>query len=202
MKLPALILLSALSLPCAHAARLIPSALDPSLSEARESAYIPWSDPGQSTAYWEKLSKKNVPIYNERKEGNLSRDIYTPNPGIGYWVLGGLTEKSLFKTHKEKLKIDDTLISASVFKDERGNNVYWALWAPKNRADLLTDRMKELGISQARIEYSIFDKLEMWGASLAPYTGAFSLVLIGMNVLLMAAVVALLFKLAQPGKNT
>lgn len=201
MKLSALFLLSLILLPCAQAARLVPSALDPALSEARESAFIPWSDPAQSTAYWEKLSKKNVPIYYERKEGNLSRDIYTPNPGIGYWVLAGLTEKSLFKTHKEKLKIDDTLISASVFKDERGNKVYWALWAPKNRAYLLTDRMKELGITQARIEYSIFDKLEMWGASLAPYSGAFTLVLIGMNILLMAAVIALLFKLAQSGKN-
>jgi hypothetical protein len=88
-----------------------------------------------------------------------------------------------------------------VFKDERGNKVCWALWAPKNRAYLLTDRMKELGISQARIEYSIFDKLEMWGASLAPYSGAFSLLLIAMNVLLMGAVIALLFKLAQTGKN-
>jgi len=187
-----LIILIALILPAiAYAERLIPSSLDPAFSEAREKAFIPWSDPEQSSAYWKKLSPKNVPIYYERKHGNLSRDIYIPNPGIGYWVLAGLTKENLFKTHKEKLKIDDTLISASVYKDEKGNDIYWALWAPRQRAYLLTDKMKELGIGQARIEYSIFDKFGFWAASLKPFSGIITWTSLAVNLILLTAIVFL-----------
>lgn len=172
MRTSSLILILTLMPLLARAGALIPSSLDPAFSAAREEAFIPWSDPGQSSAYWKKLSPKHVPIYNERKHGNVSRDIYIPNPGIGYWVLGGLTKKNLFKVHREKLQIDDTLISASIYQDEKGNDIYWALWAPRERAHLLTDQMQKLGIGQARIELSVWDRFLIWASSLKPFSAA------------------------------
>jgi predicted esterase len=132
--------------------RLIPSELDPQLSEAREKAFIPWSNPEESSTYWLILSSLNVPIYNERKPGNFSRDIYIPNPGISYCALGGLSAAELWRVESDKIKIGDELVSASVYQEEKGTPVYWALWAPKNKASLLEDKMHELGISPARVE--------------------------------------------------
>ena len=167
------------------AERLVPSTLDPAKAEAREEAFIPWCTPQEKDAYWKKLSPNHVPIYYERKAGDMSRDIFTPNPGIGYWVLAGLTEKNLLKTQREKLKIDDTLVSASVYQDEKGNKIYWALWAPRERAYLLLDRMKALGIGQARIEYSLIDKLGFWAESLQPVSGVITLMSMGLSFALL-----------------
>lgn len=175
---------------------LIPSTLDPAMAAAREEAFIPWSTPDQSGDYWKKLASKNVPIYCERKPG-FSRDIYTPNPGTGYWVLGGLSQKSLFRVHKEKLAIDDTLISASVYTDEKGNKEYWALWAPRTKAHLLTDRMQALGISQARIEFSWGDKFQEWATSLKAFSGFITWTSLGLNVLLVLIIAALAYRLAK-----
>ncbi len=185
----------------AHCEKLVPSMADPALATAREEAFIPWSEPEQSSTYWKELSKKNVPIYYERKHGNLSRDIYIPNPGIGYWVLAGLTEEQLFKTHKEKLKIGDTLVSASVYTDENGHNIYWALWAPKERAYLLTDKMKELGVTQARIEYSPLDKFEAWTLTLKPFSPAITWGSLGLNAILILSLLAVSLrrKSSSPG---
>lgn len=175
-----------------HAEKLIPSSLDPALSDVREKVFIPWSHPEQSADYWKKLASKNVPIYRERKHGNLSRALYIPNPGIAYWVLSGLSKEDLFKTHEEKLKIADTLISASVYTDEKGKDVYWALWAPRERAYLLTDKMKELGIGQARIEYSLWEKFEFWVVSLKPFSGFITWASLTVNLILLCALIALL----------
>ncbi|TXI87444.1 MAG: hypothetical protein E6Q40_04955 [Cupriavidus sp.] len=191
MKTRLAILFLALTPLLAFGETLIPSAADPSLAAAREKAFIPWSDPQQSTAYWNKLSSGNVPIYYERKDGNLSRDIYIPNPGIGYWVLSGLTKENLFRIHKEKLKIGDTLVSASVYRDQRGNDSYWALWAPANRAYLLTDKMKELGITQARIEPTLADKIQEWSISLKPFSAAITWASLVLNLLLIILLVLL-----------
>ena len=136
----------------ARGERLVPSALDPSRNGARDEVFIPWSTPEESGVYWHKLAGTNVPIYNERKDGGLSRDIYIPNPGVGYWVLGGLSEKALWDTEREKIKIGDELVSASAYRDESGATVYWALWVPHNRSFLVKDRMRALGITPARIE--------------------------------------------------
>ncbi|HEY5792344.1 MAG TPA: hypothetical protein VIS74_03535 [Chthoniobacterales bacterium] len=192
MKFLLLPLVLAACLASAHAERLIPSSVDPASAAAREKAFIPWSTPEESSAFWKKLSPNHVPVYYERKDGPLSRDIYIPNPGIGYWVLGGLTEKQLFKIHREKLEIDDTLISASAYPDERGNRLYWALWAPRERAYLLTDPMKKLGIGQARIEFSWADRFLLWAAEMKPFSGfitAASLALNGLLFLLVGAIV-------------
>ena len=132
--------------------RLTPSRLDPSLGEARQKAFIPWGGPAESGAYWQKLAGSNVPVLNERKTGGLSRDLYVPNPGLGYWVLGDLSEQTLWRVQREKLKIGDELVSASVYQNEAGADVYWALWAPKDKAYLLKDKMRELGIAPAQVD--------------------------------------------------
>ncbi|MDX6766513.1 MAG: hypothetical protein SFU85_06960 [Candidatus Methylacidiphilales bacterium] len=190
MKFHTALLVSALLPIISFAETLIPSSLNPAFTESREKAFIPWSDPEQSTTYWKELSPKNVPIYYERKHGDLSRDIYIPNPGIGYWVLAGLTKENLFKTHREKLKINDTLVSASIYKDEKGNDIYWALWAPRQRAYLLTDKMKELGIGQAQIEYSIFDRFGFFAASLKPFSGIITWASLAVNLILLIVIVS------------
>jgi len=185
----------------AHAERLVPSSIDPALAEVREKAFIPWSNPKESGAYWNKLRSSSVPIYNERKDGNLERLIYIPNPGTGYWVLGGLTEKNLFKTHREKLKIDDTLISGSVYQDEKGNKIYWALWAPRARAYLLVDEMRKLGIGQARIEFSLVDKIMMWAADLKPFSGFIMACLLVVNLAMLLLNFFLIYRLRRRNKN-
>ncbi len=197
MKTRLAILFLALTPLLSIAETLIPSAVDPSLAAAREKAFIPWSDPQQSTDYWNKLSSKNVPIYYERKDGNLSRDIYIPNPGIGYWVLASLTKEALFQVHKEKLKIGDTLVSATVYRDKRGNDVYWALWAPANRAYLLTDKMKELGITQARIVPTWEDRFQEWSISLKPFSAAITWASLLLNLFLLIVVFLLIIILVR-----
>lgn len=171
-----------------HGEYLIPSKLDPAKAEAREKAFIPWGTQKESSAAWKKLSSTHVPIYYERKkdeqgDGEVSRDIYTPNPGTGYWVLAGLSEKSLFKTHREKLKIDDVLVSASKYTDERGNTTYWALWAPKAKAHLLWARMAELGIEPPKIELGFSDRLKTLAEALSPYTSLMALGALIMSIL-------------------
>ena len=135
--------------------QLTPSALDPKLGEAREKAFTPWCDPEQNGATWHALASTHVPVYNERKHGGFTREIYIPNPGIGYWVLGGLTEQALWATEREKLKIGDELVSATAYEDENSAVVYWALWAPRNRAYLLKEKMRELGITPARVDIDL-----------------------------------------------
>lgn len=183
---------------CEH---LIPSSLDPNLAEAREKACTPWCNPEESGAYWNKLRSSNIPIYHEHKVGNLERHIYIPNPGTGYWVLGGLTEKTLFKTHREKLKIDDTLISGSFYQDEKGNKIYWALWAPRERAYLITDEMRKFGIGQARIEFSLIDKIMMWAADLQPFSGFLMACLLVVNLTMLLLNVFIVYRLSQRNKN-
>jgi len=170
-----------------NAAYLIPSKLDSSHAEAREKAFIPWSTPEEGAAYWKKLSSSNVPIYKELKDGNLGRDIYIQNPGIGYWVLGGLSEKALWKTHDEKLKIGDELVSASVYKDQNGDVTYWALWAPDGKSHLLKDKMRELGITPASVELSPLDKLRALSSDLAPYTAVAVFVTLLLNIVVLFA---------------
>jgi hypothetical protein len=132
--------------------RLVPSQLDPALSEARAKVFTPWGSPDEASASWQKLAKENVPIYKEFKEGDISHDLYIPNPGIAYWVLGGMTEAAFWEVEAEKEKIGDTLVSASLCKDPNGVTNVWALWAPKKRSYLLVLKMMELGITQARVE--------------------------------------------------
>ena len=132
--------------------RIISSPLDPALSEARERAFTPWCNPEQDAANWRKLASSNVPVYNERKAGGLSRNIYLPNPGVGYWVLGDLSEAQLLAVHAEKLKIGDELVSVSAYENEEGKTVYWALWTARSRAYLLLAKMRELGIGLPKVK--------------------------------------------------
>ena len=130
----------------------IPSSLDPALSEAREKAFTPWCTPEQDAANWQKFAGTHVPVYNERKAGGLSRNIYIPNPGVGYWVLGNLTEAQLLAVHTQKLKIGDELVSVSAYQNEEGKTVYWALWTARSRAYLLLEKMRELGIGLPKVK--------------------------------------------------
>ncbi|XHR28410.1 MAG: hypothetical protein ACFUZC_21140 [Chthoniobacteraceae bacterium] len=155
MKLPML----ALALTCVasplKADLLIPSLADTDHAEARKQAFIPWSTPDQGSDYWQKLSSNHVPIFKEFKEqGQMGRDLYIPNPGIGYWVLGGLSEKAFWRIHREKVKTGDELISAMPSEDENGVITYWALWAPAAKSFLLKDKMREFGITPAHAEVS------------------------------------------------
>lgn len=132
--------------------QLTPSRLDPKSAEAREKAFTPWNDPDHNGETWRELASSHVPIYNERRPGGWSREIYVPNPGIGYWVLGGLSEQALWDTEREKLRIGDELVSASVYDAGDGTKEYWALWAPRKRAYLLKEKMRELGIKPALVD--------------------------------------------------
>ena len=116
-------------------------------------------------------------------------------------MLGGLTEKNLFKTHREKLKIDDTLISGSFYQDEKGNKIYLALWAPIERAYLLTDQMKKLGIGQARIDFSLFDKITIWAATMKPFSGFLTAISLVVNLVLLLLTAFLGYRLSQKRTN-
>lgn len=168
------------------------SKLDPAGEASGQKLFIPWSTPGEASAAWSRLSKDHVPVYNQRKLPNLSRDLYIPNPGIGYWVLGGLTRERLLQTHAEKLRIKDTLISASVFVDAGGREIYWALWAPASHAELLLKPMAELGISQARIEFSAWDELVRAMSSANPVLLTIAGLSLFANLLLLLIIFALI----------
>lgn len=136
----------------AYGEGLTPSKLDPARAEARDKVFTPWGTSQDASDSWNRLSKENVPVYKEFKGTDLSRDLYIPNPGLGYWVLGGMTEQAFWDTEREKLKIGDELVSVSVHSDENGNLEYWALWAPRKRAYLLKEKMRELGITPAKVD--------------------------------------------------
>ncbi len=176
MKITPLLLAAGFALTFSHPAsaeKLIPSKADEAHSAAREETFIPWSTPEEGGRYWKELSSKNIPIYKEHQgtEGRnpKGRDLYIPNPGVGYWVLGGLNKESLWKTHHEKLKIKDELVSASVYQDSDGETRYWALWVPASKAHIIKAKMAEFGITPARVELTFDDHLRQLSERLSPY---------------------------------
>jgi len=182
--------LAVFSLRCSSLAEiLIPSQPDTSHSEIREKAFTPWGTPDELGVNWKKLS--NIPIYKEMKEGDLGRDLYVPNPGIGHWALGGLDEKTLWRVHNEKLKIGDELVSASVYKDANGAVTYWALWAPENKSYLLKEKMREFGITPARVEFTTLEKLKKLSSDLAPYTAVAVFGILILSIILLLATIVL-----------
>lgn len=132
--------------------QLTPSTLDPKLSEAREKAFTPWGDEEKAGINWRTLSPTHIPVYGEHQPNGLKRGIYIPNPGTGYWTLDGLTEQGLWATEREKLKIGDELVSATVYEDENGQKRYGALWVPRGKAYLVKEKMRELGIIPAQVD--------------------------------------------------
>jgi hypothetical protein len=72
------------------------------------------------------------------------------------------------------------LISASVYQDERGNKVYWALWVPKKNAHLLAEQMERLGIGQAKIEATLSDRLAPLGAVAGGFVAVCGLIWTGL----------------------
>ncbi len=132
--------------------QLTPSSLDPKFAEAREKAFTPWGDEEQAGINWRTLSPTHIPVYGEHQANGLKRGIYIPNPGTGYWTLDGLTEEALWATEREKLKIGDELVSATVYEDENGSKRYGALWVPRSKAYLIKEKMRELGIIPAQVD--------------------------------------------------
>lgn len=132
--------------------QLTPSSLDPSFSEKREKVFTPWGDEERASYDWRTLSPTHIPVYGEHQPNGLKRGIYIPNPGLGYWTLDGLTEEELWKTEREKLKIGDELVSGGSYEGQDGVKRYWALWAPRKRAYLLKEKMRELGITPAKVD--------------------------------------------------
>lgn len=176
-----------------QAEHVVVGKLDPSKETLREAAFTPWNDPEQSGISWREHSGTHIPIYNQLKGNSVVRDIWVPNENrIPYWVVGALTEQSLIKTHKEKLKIGDELVSASCYTDERGNKTYWALWCPGNKSYWVKDKLRALGIEPPQIEYTFFEQLERFSTSLGAFTGLLSLLSLGVNVLIVALLVYVL----------
>ena len=139
----------------AHAAfgdQLTPTKLDPKFAEMREKAFTPWGDKEQTGASWRQLSGTHIPVYGEYRSDGWQRAIYIPNPGVGYWALDGLSEEALWETEREKLKIGDELISTGSHDIGDGVIRYWALWTPRNRAYLIKEKMRELGITPASVD--------------------------------------------------
>ena len=132
--------------------QLTPSQLDPKRSEAQEKAFTPWGDKEQTGAAWRQLSGTHIPVYGEYRSDGWQRAIYILNPGVGYWALDGLSEEELWQTEREKLKIGDELVSAGSHEIGDGIIRYWALWTPRNRAYLLKEKMRELGIRPASVD--------------------------------------------------
>lgn len=158
-----------------HAETIIVCSLDTALSQKREAAFNTWHSPDEGYAIWKELSPKNIPIYYEKKDGDLGRDIYIPRMGLGYWVLSGLSSKALLQTTKEQEEHDFVLIAASCYTGSSGEKSYWALWVARQDADKVAGKMKELGISPARIEYSYWEIFVKYCADLMPYTGVLML---------------------------
>ena len=132
--------------------QLTPSQLDPKFAEAREKAFTPWGYEEQARVDWQTLSSTHIPVYGEHQPNGLKRGIYIPNPGTGYWTLDGLNEESLWSTEREKLKIGDELVSGGSYEGEDGTKRYWALWAPRNKAYLIKEKMRALGITPASVD--------------------------------------------------
>jgi len=181
----------------AHCERLIPSKADPNFSVTREKAFLPWGTPEDEGINWKKLASSNIPVFNEHKQGALSRAIYIPNPGTGYWSLAGLSEKALWKTNHEKHEIGDQLVSATCYTDSNGDLVYWALWAPETKAHLIKDKMLELGIAPAKVELTLADKLKAFSADFAPFLGASVATILVLQFIALGLVIILFLRLRR-----
>lgn len=186
-----------------QAESVVPNKVDLKQSEKREAAFSPWNSQAEAQALFSEKSRNHIPIYNECRENNVNRDIYLLNEkGIPYWVLGGLSEKSLLKTHKDKLKIGDELVSVSCYTDERGTKSYWALWCPASKSYWVKDRLRELGIEPPHIEYSYMDQLEAFSNRLAPYTAVMVMFGLLLNITAFMSIGFLVCKNSQSSKSS
>lgn len=181
-----------------HAERLIPSKPGSNSSAAREKSFLPWGTQEDEGTHWKELASSNIPVYNEHRAGNTSRSLYIPNPGTGYWSLAGLSEKALWKTNNEKLKIGDELVSATVYTDTNGDLVYWALWAPENKSHLIKDKMQELGITPATVELTLVDKLKAFSTEFAPFLGAAIVAILALQIIVLLLLAVVLFRSRKP----
>jgi len=176
--------------------KVIPSKLDPAYAAKREQAFTEWNKPPQTGEIFKERSKSDIPIYNEHRKDQNNRDIYIQNSGARYWVLGGLTDQSLLEVHKDKLKIGDELVSVSYYENENGQKVYWALWCSGTHANWVKEKMREYGITPAKIDYTLADKLQAFSDTLNPYSGLLALASLGISLITLLLLVAIFIKSA------
>ncbi|MGB8355629.1 MAG: NPCBM/NEW2 domain-containing protein [Chthoniobacteraceae bacterium] len=132
---------------------LVLSKVDSAHADVREKTLNTWSTDEEAGALWHQMASTHISIYTQRQLGGPNHDLYIPNPGIGYWVLSNLSEQSLWRTQEEKIKIGDELVGATIYKNAKGEDQYWALWVSHDNSYLLKDRMREYGITPARVIY-------------------------------------------------
>jgi len=159
---------------------LVLSKVDSAHADAREKALNTWSTDEEAGALWNQLGSTHISIYTQRQLGGPNHDLYIPNPGIGYWVLSNVSEQSLWKIQEEKIKIGDELVGATIYKNEKGEDQYWVLWAPHNKSYLLKDKMREYGITPARVIYP--PKMSLLDLPVKDYKVGFADLWIGKNV--------------------
>ena len=174
--------------------KVIPSTLDPAYAAKREQAFTEWNKPPRTDEIFKEQSKSHIPIYNEHRKDQSNRDIYIQNSGARYWVLGGLTDQSLLKVHQDKLTIGDELASVSYYENEKGQKVYWALWCSGTHANWVKEKMREYGITPARIDYTFADKLQSFSDTLNPYSGILALASLGISLIALCLLVVLFIK--------
>jgi len=166
-----------------RAEELTLSKVDTAHAEAREAAFIPWGQQPESSDYWNRLHMANIPILNEKTQGGWMRDIYVPWGKWGYWVLGGMPKRVLFAEDKGRHLAHYDLVSAALFQNEAGQDLYWALWAPHARVAQVQEKMAELGITTGRIDYNAGDRFEMWAESVNPQADRIALIALGIALL-------------------
>ena len=166
-----------------RAESIVPNKLDPTFSDAREAAFIPWSTQEEADAAWKSLSPTNIPVFWEKREDGDQRSIYIPREGAAYWVWMGMTRATLLSLNKEIEASGLVLVSVIPSKDEHGNDFYGGLWVGQSKVAYVEDKMHSLGIAPARIDDNPWDRLLALSKALNPFAGAFSLLALGMGLL-------------------
>jgi len=90
---------------------------------------------------------------------------------------------------------DSGVARRMLFKGFRINPVH-----PELRS-LLVDEMRKLGIGQARIEFSLVDKIMMWAADLKPFSGFIMACLLVVNLAMLLLNFFLIYRLRRRNKN-
>ena len=129
--------------------------LEKSKAESRERAFSPWIPLAESQARFDLMTsapKDMIPIYNERRGGEV-RDIYSKKPdGCSFWTFAGMSKSVLAQRNEKHGAEGFVLVSCSAFTNQLGATEYWATWVDKNSEKTIRAQMRKLGIGQATTE--------------------------------------------------
>lgn len=124
-------------------------------AELRERAFTPWIPLAESQARFDLMTsppKDMIPIYNERRGGEV-RDIYIKKPdGCSFWTFAGMDVSVFSKRNEKHGKEGFVLVSCSGFANQLGATEYWATWVDKKSEKAICAQLKKLGIGQATAE--------------------------------------------------